>query len=315
MSLIADECQKAGLLLEYLHCPSSPDTYDGIIIPELKLMVIDKTDLHYAGLITADETVQYIDTDTAFDNEKIHQANDTIVELLLKINRCHESAFQCFQSALGIHEEKEKIYIDNMDFLKANELTKTVITRIIGENRLPKPSVTKKRFFGASTPTGAMNFIENLTRDISKRYLLKGRPGTGKSTLLRRLLSATIERGLDAEVYSCALDSNSLDMIIWPDLNICVFDSTAPHLYEPTRPNDEIIDMYAACVKPGTDEEYVNELGDINQRYKRAIQEGTEYLAEAKKHLDVLSGIYVDASDPVEVQRLCGEFIGKLRQS
>jgi hypothetical protein len=50
MSLIAEECKNSGLKTEYLHCPSSPDALDGIIVPDLKLAVIDGTDLHYRRL-------------------------------------------------------------------------------------------------------------------------------------------------------------------------------------------------------------------------------------------------------------------------
>ena len=174
-----------------------------------------------------------------------------------------------------------------MDFQKADAYALRIIDLMLGDYRLDKPPVIKERFFGASTPAGAANYIESLTESIGKRYLLKGRPGTGKSTLLRKLAAASAARSLDTEVYSCAFDSNSLDMIIWPELGKCLFDSTAPHLYEPSRPDDEVIDMYAACVKPGTDEIYEKELADVAGRYKAAVQEQTS--VRGKGYLDALS--------------------------
>jgi len=314
MSLIAEECKNSGLKTEYLHCPSSPDALDGIIVPDLKLAVIDGTDLHYRRLIESDPGARYIDTDPAFDGEKLRQAEDAVADIDRNIGSCHENAFRRFKSALDIHDEWEKIYIGNMDFAKADALVPVVIDLILGENRLAKPAVTKERFFGASTPAGAMDFIESLTADISKRYLLKGRPGTGKSTLLRKVAAASAERGLDTEVYSCAFDSNSLDMIIWPELDICLFDSTAPHLYQPSRASDEVIDMYEECVKPGTDEKYERELADITRRYKETVKSGTDFLAKAKDLLDELLGIYAGAADSDEIQRLCVEVTGKLRR-
>lgn len=314
MSFIADTCQKAGFIPEYLHCPSSPDAYDGLVIPELKLAVLDGTDLHYTRLITANPAARYIDTDSAFDSEKLQRADNAITGIIQNIVSLHESAFLCFKTALGIHDEWEKIFIENMDFSKADALASAVIEMILGGKRLPKPTMTKERFFGASSPAGAMDFIENLTGNISKRYLLKGRPGTGKSTLLRKMAAASTERGLDIEVYSCAFDSNSLDMIIWPELDTCLFDSTAPHLYEPSGPNDEVIDTYAACVTPGTDEKFEKELKDLNERYKKAVQNGTDYLSKAKNLLDELRDIYAGAADPDEIQRLCAEINDKLRR-
>lgn len=312
MPLMAAECEKTGCQLEYLHCPTAPDTYDGIIIPEKKLAVIDGTDLHYTKLITSDPAVRYIDTNALFDDNKLIAADDVITNNIDKIGNCHEQAFHCFKAALGVHDEWERIYIKNMDFLKADALASDTIDLILGEHRYNKTPVAKERFFGASTPGGAMDYIENLTGDLSKRYLLKGRPGTGKSTLLRKLAAASAARGLDTEVYSCAFDSTSLDAIIWPELDVCLFDSTAPHLYEPSRPADEVIDMYDACVSPGTDEKYEEELADIATRYKKAVFDGTAHLFEAKGYLDALVGLYAELAYPGEINSLCDDFACQL---
>jgi hypothetical protein len=313
MRTIADECEKTGSIPEYLHCPSAPDTYDGIIVPELRLAVVDGTDLHYTKLITSEPAALIIDTASAFDGAGLRESQGEISELISNIGACHESAFDCFKNALRVHDEWEKIYIANMDFSKADLLASYVAELLLGGHRPNRTPVVKERFFGAGTPSGAMDFIENLTEGYSKRYFLKGRPGTGKSTLLRKLATASAERGLDTEVYSCAFDSTSLDMLIWPELDKCLFDSTAPHLYEPSRPSDEIIDMYASCVRPGTDEKYEKELEDITGRYKKAVTEGTGHLAEAKESLDALMDIYAGQADTGEVDRLCAEVAGQRR--
>lgn len=49
----------------------------------------------------------------------------------------------------------------------------------------------------------------------------------------------------------------SLDMVLLRELDIVIFDSTAPHEYFPDRDNDEVVDMYEITVTPGTDEKYL----------------------------------------------------------
>jgi hypothetical protein len=313
MPFIAGECERADLPAEFLHCPSAPESYDGIVIPQLRLAVVDGTDLHYTALITPVPDVQYIDATSDPDDELLSLSDDRLADILQKIGSCHEKAFKHFSDALCVHDEWEKIYISNMDFKKADLLTAYVTELLLGSRRMNKTPVSKERFFGAGTPAGAMDYIENLTADTSSRYLLKGRPGTGKSTLLRKLAAASGDRGLDTEVYSCAFDSNSLDMILWPELDLCLFDSTAPHLYEPSRPNDKVIDMYAECVTPGTDEKYETALEDITTRYKASIGRGTAALAEAKISLDALTALYSAASNIDAAQKLCGNFTRLLR--
>ena len=99
-------------------------------------------------------------------------------------------------------------------------------------------------------------------------------------------------------------------MIIWPELDLCVFDSTAPHLYEPVRETDEVIDMYAACVKPGTDEEYACILADISASYAKTVKCGTAYLQEAKRYQDYLHMLYSGFFIPEKAQRLCEALLG-----
>ena len=110
---------------------------------------------------------------------------------------------------------------------------------------------------------------------------------------------------------SAPLIQTALTCLSGPSL-MYAFDSTAPHLYEPSRQNDEVIDMYAACVKPGTDEKYEDELADISKRYKAAVQEGVGFISKAKEALDKLLEIYSAASDPTEIKRICAAVTEKL---
>ena len=49
---------------------------------------------------------------------------------------------------------------------------------------------------------------------FTRIYILKGGPRTGKSTLLRRILSAISARGAICESILCSSDKDSLDGII-----------------------------------------------------------------------------------------------------
>ena len=67
---------------------------------------------------------------------------------------------------------------------------------------------------------------------IKKRYIIKGGPGTGKSSFMRRVAEYAEERGHRVEYYRCSSDPESLDGIII-DGNFALLDGTAPHVYEP----------------------------------------------------------------------------------
>lgn len=318
MNTISRTLEEKGLTLDYLHSPSDPDLLDGIMLPEFKTAILDGNPQFTIGTISPGmlsagvDSVESIDIDAAFDGVPLDVKKGTISELLEQIKERHEAAYRAFQEALSIHDEWERFYIGNMDFVKADVLRTELIHTILGEHRFQKASIVKHRFFGTSTPRGSFDYVANLTGFVSKRYFLKGRPGSGKSTLLKKLAAVSAERGIDVEVYHCGFDSNSLDMLLWPELDVCLFDSTAPHLYEPERPNDEVVDMYLRCVTPGTDERYEQEINGIATRYKDTIAKGTQCLSEAKTFSDQLKKIYIDTLDAKKAGIICEELVIKL---
>jgi nucleoside-triphosphatase THEP1 len=157
------------------------------------------------------------------------------------------------------------------------------------------------------TPNGAVDYVEKLTKEVAKRYFVKGRPGTGKSTFLKKLVKNAENRGIDCEVYHCGFVPDSVDMLIFREIGICIFDSTSPHEYFPTRDDDEIIDMYQLTVKAKTDEKNYLKLEDIIRRYKIKINEAISYLIQAKEYHDQIESIYLKTTKYEHLIRLSNE--------
>ena len=130
--------------------------------------------------------------------------------------------------------------------------------------------------------------------------------------MLKKIASAAEEKGFDVEIYHCGFDPNSLDMVIIRELDLAIFDSTAPHEYFPTKESDEIIDVYYLAIKPGTDEEYKAQLDSIIARYNSTVANGTSYLADAKLLHDELENIYIDAMDFNEVNKITQDLMEKI---
>ena len=80
--------------------------------------------------------------------------------------------------------------------------------------------------------------------EIKRRYIIKGGPGTGKSSLMRKIAESAEREGKSVEYIQCSSDPSSLDGIII-DGKIAVLDGTAPHVYEPETvgARDEIINL------------------------------------------------------------------------
>src|SRR5699024_10941544 len=135
-------------------------------------------------------------------------------------------------------------------------------------------------------PGGAVNIVPELLSPMDKNYYLKGRAGTGKSTLMKRIVAASKDYGLDVELYHCSFDPDSIDMVIIDDWNVSFFDSTDHHEFFPKYEEDEITDVYDETVTPGTDETYQKEIKRITELYKSYMKKGMTHVREAGRLLD-----------------------------
>lgn len=95
----------------------------------------------------------------------------------------------------------------------------------------------KKYFAAANTGWGFKSFFNDIFYDenISKRYIIKGGPGTGKSSLMRHVAEAAEKSGHDVEYYYCSSDTDSLDGIVIGG-STALLDGTAPHTCDAVFP-------------------------------------------------------------------------------
>lgn len=294
---IGSKWVEKGYNIEYLHCSSDNNSVDGVIIQSLKVAVVDGTAPHVIEPKVPGAVEELINLGDAWDSQKLASEKKRIMELNEQVSTAFNNAYATFAKALKIHDEWEKIYIDNMDFEKANQLTDKLMKSFFGDMVLNKEAEVKNRFLGAATPKGAVDFVPNLTENLKRRYFIKGRPGSGKSTMLKKLAAEGESRGLDVEIYHCGFDPHSLDMVIFRELGISIFDSTAPHEYFPSREGDEIIDLYGTVIDGMTDDLFADKIETLSKSYKENMKIAISYLAEAKSLRDSLEKIYIEAMD------------------
>ncbi len=78
-------------------------------------------------------------------------------------------------------------------------------------------------------------------------YIIKGGPGTGKSSFMKQVAERLEKMGERIIYCPCTSDPDSLDGIIAINIKLCIFDGTAPHILEPEAPGicEEIINLGA----------------------------------------------------------------------
>ena len=88
---------------------------------------------------------EYINLGIAWDSDKLRKQKLEIERFVSEASKAFQSAYARFKEALVIHDEWEKIYIDNIDFNKANELTNQLIQKLFAD-KSGRQSLVKHRF-------------------------------------------------------------------------------------------------------------------------------------------------------------------------
>ena len=85
-------------------------------------------------------------------------------------------------------------------------------------------------FLGANSAEGFYGLYDQLLdAKLYDLIILKGGPGCGKSTFMRRTTAAMEERRLESVYIHCSGDPDSLDGVIFPAIGTAIVDGTAPH--------------------------------------------------------------------------------------
>lgn len=93
-------------------------------------------------------------------------------------------------------------------------------------------------FAAANTSKGFQNYFPQIfnPQSLDKIFILKGGPGTGKSSFMRIISRMAREKGYDTEEFLCSSDPKSLDGLIIPKLKLAILDGTSPHTADPIYP-------------------------------------------------------------------------------
>jgi len=165
-------------------------------------------------------------------------------------------------------------------------------------------------FLGANSGGGFHNLFPQLTadKDAYDLMILKGCPGNGKSTFMRRIGEALEAAGAAVEYICCSGDPASLDAVLFPKLCCGVVDGTAPHVLEPVYPLavQRYVDLSRFCdvaAAKASSEEIVRCIAEAEMANSRA---GHALMAAAQME----RGMRTEAAKSLDTGKLTRRFAG-----
>lgn len=154
----------------------------------------------------------------------------------------------------------------------------------------------KKHFFaGTNSSVGFYSYFDHILspKDADRIYILKGGPGVGKSSFMKKVARFFEERGHFIEYIHCSTDYQSLDAINVADYKLMIVDGTAPHVIEPKLPClvEEILDFGKYLTRDNL-LNHRETIIKLSQEKSKFYQSGYKYLNMAGILLDEISETY-----------------------
>lgn len=170
-------------------------------------------------------------------------------------------------------------------------------------------------FPGNNTPLGFFSYYGHILgqREANRIICIKGGPGTGKSTFIRKIAGHFAAKGEPIDYLHCSADENSLDGIVLKDKKVAIIDGTSPHMTDPVTPGavDKIINLG----------EFWNEdaiaankdtIIDLNEECSRWYRIAYNYLNAAKSVYRNLEEIYSSCAEDSEIYKLVAGIIDRV---
>ncbi len=132
-----------------------------------------------------------------------------------------------------------------------------------------------KMFLAANSADGFVNYFKDYTKNKSDwyTYIIKGGPGTGKSSFMKKVAAIAAENGEKVTVSPCSSDTSSLDAVMLQEKKIMILDGTSPHTVDPVFPgvSDEIINFGEFWNKDTLlkEKENIIEISKINKKFHK----------------------------------------------
>ncbi|MBR3878606.1 MAG: hypothetical protein IKJ24_00650 [Clostridia bacterium] len=170
-------------------------------------------------------------------------------------------------------------------------------------------------FAAANSAEGFKNYYPEVFSRADFVYIIKGGPGTGKSSLMRRFAARAEKQGALCEYYFCSSDPSSLDGVLafGEKGAIGILDGTSPHVSEPKFPGarEQIINL-GECWDVSLLRKQKNEIMALSERKGAEYKSAYSYLRSVGNLRAVSEGFLSEAIEYDKLRGAVGRLIREL---
>ncbi|MFA5524956.1 MAG: nucleoside-triphosphatase [Tissierellales bacterium] len=296
--------QEKGYDVEYHHCASDRESIDSIMIPKLKIALVDGTAPHVTDPKYPGAVDMIINLGEYWDSKGLEKNREEIVKVIERNSKYYKSAYKYFGAARLIQEDTLWKMEETLDFGRLNLIANNLINEILKDSPVTEKIGKERHLFGSAyTPTGWADHTDTLLRDLKRTYYIKGEIGTGKTTLMKKVYQEATQRGFNVEVFHTPLIPEKIETIIINDLSVAlsIMDAAEKNNFKTVELdkyiNKEIYDNYKDSIK------------ENKKIFENLISVAIEKLAGAKNNHDLMEAQYIPNMDYSQINRVIDRVI------
>lgn len=295
--------------VEYFHCSSDSESLDSIVIPKIKVCLVDGTAPHiidpkFPGIID-----EIINLGTYLDDEELLKHKEEILCTSKEISNTFKRCYKYLKSARCIHDDWRFLNNSFIDLLKfnnlQNDLEKTIISPVKATCNL---GYKRHLFATAFTPQGIITHINTLYKPYNNIYVLNGGPGTGKTSILKNISDKIYKKGYYVEIYHDPLTPSRIEHVLIPNLDLAIL--TSNEINRMSFVGQQIyMDNLLETSRLAANKEKIEEDKEL---FYKLIDKALSILNEEKLLHDELENYYVKNIDFTKVDKVVDNLIKRL---
>ncbi len=300
MRKIGETMLTRGFDVEFHCCSSDNGSLDAVVIPAIKVALIDGTAPHIVDPKNPGAVDEIIHLGDYWDESKVRAHKEEILKTNARIGRLFRIAYSALREAKVIRDEWEGYISECMIESQVNRAVANLLHTIFSgvTSRYDRQARVRHLFATAITPDGIITgHVESLLQDVQQLYTISGEPGSGVAQVLARVADLAHEKGLHTEVYHCPFNPRNIDLVIMPEIKVAVLNVQPPHTYDPSS-LPELTAMkvnLSAYIDREKQVVYAHEINSAAYRYQACLDRAVAYIRQAKLTHDQMENFYIPA--------------------
>lgn len=296
--------------VEYHHCSSDPNSLDAIMIPDLKVAIMDGTSPHIVDPINPGVVDEIINLGKYWDEKGIRKNKDKIISLNKERKRMFSKAYQYLKAAKIIYDAYEltesKLRKDDEFYKIKNTIIKDIFKDDFHFDKLGKK---RSLFSYGLTPIGITHFRDTIICNAKIKYSIKEMVGISSEDIMNEIVKQALDRGYNVECYHSPIKIEKIEDILILDLEIsvsannqynnCVFDY------------DKVYDL-TKIVNNNIHIELLNEIKEDKELFEVLLYKGLNFINKANTLHNELENYYIPHMNFSKIDELTNNLIEKI---